>query len=81
MVLVMSVLVMMLLHLNFELVHGVVLPSSFKSRVPGEILLVLISDVCARLEWENWKQSKNNEIYSKVTKFSCFTHCHHHHHQ
>ena len=43
-------LVTVLLHLNFELVHGVVLPSSFKSRVPGEILLVLISDVCARLE-------------------------------
>ena len=62
-------LVMVLLHLNFELVHGVVLASSFKSRVPGEVLLVLISDVCARLEWENWKQSKNNEIYSKVTKF------------
>ena len=37
------------IHLNFKLVHGVVLAPSFESGVPGEVLLVIVAQVGARL--------------------------------
>ena len=36
-------------HLNFKLVHGVVLAPSFEGGVPGEVLLVIVAQVGARL--------------------------------
>ena len=36
-------------HLNFKLVHGVVLAPSFEGGVPGEVLLVIVPQVGARL--------------------------------
>ena len=40
----------MFAHLNFKLVHGVVLPSGFKSGISREVLLVLVPYVGARLK-------------------------------
>ena len=37
------------IHLNFKLVHGVVLAPSFEGGVPGEVLLVIVAQVGARL--------------------------------
>ena len=37
------------IHLNFKLVHGVVLAPSFEGGVPGEVLLVIVPQVGARL--------------------------------